>query len=335
MNVVLEDEDYANNYIQETGASNGRFSRNDTRDTRCDGSSVLEKEETIRGNGNTFNLNRAWNPLLIDSDDDDDDDDDDIDEVTGQKQARPATGVLMLGRTESGHDYGLDMDNDNVTLGTDTSSTMPTKMQVIHRSFPASRFRGEEVTVADTKRILGRSLARQASDETADDDSRDEILQSARHYNKFGNQERSLQNEEFPRTYKYKLQTSNDPEEEAAWLEIESHKGSYDGTIVEDESNCFCLGYGMLDFWLPADTAKIQQNRANRRASHGQLPMITVNEEVREEEICSDGDSGSPSVASDPVEKYASSPPPSPRAAEPAGAYHDPSDDYLQHLTRV
>jgi hypothetical protein len=242
--------------------------------------SQLPREEIARSNRMEFDLGQPWQRSLlrelrrID--------------VTGVVDASKKPELVMLSHSES-HDNAIEMDRDNMSIGTNSSVTIPTKSQLIHRS-PLNRKQG----LFDDEAYVGERLP--ATPVITTDDNRDEVA------NGDSSPPRSIRiredvspkitkkhipdvlprnrNTTTPKKLPVNLRRARaigdgGPQPPAPpYLEVELSDDA-DAMAMPDTACGFCWGYNVLDFWLQPNTPQYRRHvRHSRKFSSTQLAEI-------------------------------------------------------------
>jgi hypothetical protein len=275
-------------------------------------------------------------------------------ELAVDEQLPKASGLLLLGRTPSGCDYAQNMEEeDAVTFISDTSSycARPPRMQMIHRPIPAL-FQDEDrdaEDLTDAENDADRNTERPQVLPTAApvlvrDDSRDESpkpkIGRSDDYKRDGLTRENAQQQQQQNIGSYQFQTDtsqgrityNPPgtylnlSAEQDWLELEPEN---------HPDACFCMGYSLLEFLVPATTATSSRRRGQRsrtnkhRLPRSQVPLNTVEEAAEEGGADVSYNIGSARVAPAPRKsELPSTTPMLKHKKDPVGDYEDPVTIY-------
>lgn len=196
-------------------------------------------------------------------------------EVSRMEKHKPE--LMMLRHSES-RDLAVEMDVDDITLGTNASSTVPIKSQLIHRA-PLNQteqkhydrkvakedHRDESSPVHHVDFIARQNRSGDESEGESGDDSRQptdtkkRVPDKVSRVSRKGKEAISLA----------RARVIDNDTQQLNYLELEMSTDDGDAcNPVPNAAACFCLGTNVLDFWLPPDAPHYRRRRMSQRASH-------------------------------------------------------------------
>ena len=216
----------------------------------------LPSESQAQRRGFDLDLDQAWQRSLLKELDRLDLDG----EVVQSNKGKPE--VMMLRHTES-RDLAVEVGDDEFSLGTNASSTVPTKNQSIHRPPRGavrtleSQQRGKEVTtgVEDNRDEFSHERQTDAGQESNKD--------------KAGSKTTSLANTEKMQAGRKKSNLSLAKSLGDKRYSSDIHMTTDDGEPYMPVPNpaCFCLGPNVFDYLIPPSTPDFRRRRMSRRSS--------------------------------------------------------------------
>lgn len=247
--------------------------------------------QIVREDGLDFDLSQPWQRSLLRE----------LRQLDAGPQAYRQAELLLLGHTDS-RDYAVELGHgDDLTLTTDSSSTLPHRPQVIHRAWPYYAYQqmqqGGPMPTAPQMPPTHYSSAQ--PDQYPKHQYRDNMQQNK------NSQMTGQLNTQSPRTLREERDisaaaaaaaTAVKPEHGKAydthglWLEMEP-SGDFDDnatTAIQSDPGaaCHCFGYNVLDLWMPAPR-RVYRPRGPRRPIHpaylGKLAEGSHEDDVYEE----------------------------------------------------
>ena len=274
---------------QSNGALDRKMSlmtRRESVSTRGGGGIVfptIPNEGFTRAKGIEFDLNQPWQRSLLRE----------LHriEMEGVNKSDPKPELVLLSHSDS-HDNAIEVDQDGISVGTNASSTCPTKPQLVHRStlnrknspkpeHPYHEYRQQALMDDNRDEVAHAELSPKRNHRKREDIVLDD--------NKTNTNNTRPIPEKLPHNRESKPDNASAStpisrakhieEEKQAYLEVELSDDP-DVNMMYSDPACFCWGYNVLDFWLQPNTPQYHRRRlSSRRFSASKLGEIMEDEE--------------------------------------------------------
>jgi hypothetical protein len=204
---------------------------------------------------------------------------DDYDTEDEKQKRKPNT--VLLGHTES-RDFGLEVDKDDMSLGTSISSTIPTKGQYIHRAFLNQPVLSEDETYNNDQITFKK---KGNGSETSSLTGNSEFPMEREERNPISPVRRENRRKKMmPKKRQNGYPGITRQHQSPPYLEMESQQDEI-GTVMEpNDPACFCLGYNVWDYVLPPPSQP-PSSPARRRFSRRSSRLNRVDEEDAREVV--------------------------------------------------